>query len=321
MRTDIFWLPTASVQATEVNWLMFCLLLVTGAVLSLVFGLIVLYGWRYRHDSGLDRGAVAQKTWRIETAWTVATLVAFFGLFVWGADLYVRMFHPPANALKIAVIGKQWMWKVEYPGGQREINTLHVPMNRPVELIMSSEDVIHDFAIPAFRMKHDVVPGRYEEIWFTADRAGTYHLFCNQLCGTGHASMVGQVIVMTAQDYQHWLSQNGTSQDLASRGRVLFTQFGCAGCHMAEGRGGNGTVRAPDLDGVYGSPVPLSDRTVVIADDQYIRDSILQPERQVVASFEPLMPSFAGVVHEEDLVALIAFIKSLGARADHGGKG
>jgi cytochrome c oxidase subunit II len=318
MRPDILWLPTASKQAVEVNWLLAGLLLVTGAVLALVFGLMILYMVRYRHDSGLDRGTIAEKTWRFETGWTAVTLLIFFGLFIWGADLYVRLFRPPPDALKIAVIGKQWMWKVEYPGGQREINTIHVPIDRPVELVMSSEDVIHDLAIPAFRVRHDVVPGRTEEIWFTATRPGEYHLFCDQLCGTGHSSMVGAVVAMKAEDYQRWLSENGTGMSLAARGRVLFTQFGCAGCHLAEGRGGNGTVRAPALDGLYGSPVPLADRSVVIADDQYIRDSILQPERQVVASYAPLMPSFSGVVKEEDLVALIAFIKSLGARGEQG---
>ena len=313
MREDILSLPAASVQAGEVDHLLLALLVVTGAVLALVFALMILYMVRYRHDSGLDRGAVATKTWSFEIGWTIATLVVFFGLFLWGANLYVRLFTPPADALKISVIGKQWMWKVEYPGGQREIDTLHVPVNRPVELLLTSEDVIHDFSVPAFRVKHDVVPGRYEDLWFTADKPGAYHLFCTQLCGTGHSSMVGEVIVLTQPDFQRWLSQNGTAVTLAARGRILFTQFGCAGCHMADGRGGNGTVRAPDLDGLYGSPVPLADRSVVIADDQYIRDSIVQPERQVVASYAPLMPSFSGVVSEEDLVALVAFIKSLGA--------
>lgn len=307
-------LPTASVLGRESDWLIAALLLVSLAVLALVFGLMILYIVRYRHDSKLDRGKVARKTWRIEIAWTAATLLVFFGLFLWGADLYLRMFRPPADALKISVVGKQWMWKVEYSGGQREINSLHVPMGRPVELLMTSEDVIHDFSVPAFRIKHDVVPGRYEELWFIADRPGTYHLFCNQLCGVGHSSMVGQVVVMTAPAFQHWLSAHQGSETLAARGRNLFVRFGCAGCHVAGGRGGGGTVRAPDLDGVYGGPVPLSDGSVVIADDQYLHDSILEPRKQVVASYAPLMPSFAGVIGEGDIAALVAFIKSIGPR-------
>ncbi len=317
MTHDLLSLPSASVQAHESDWLMAALLLVTLAVLALVFGLMILYMVRYRHDSGLDRGTVARKTWRFEIAWTAATLVVFFGLFLWGADLYLRMFRPPAAALKISVVGKQWMWKVEYPGGQHEIDALHVPVSRPIELLMTSEDVIHDFSVPAFRIKHDVLPGRYEELWFTADRPGTYHLFCTQLCGVDHAGMVGEVVVMTAPEFQRWLAANGGAETLAARGRDLFVRFGCAGCHVAGGRGGGGTVRAPDLDGLYESPVPLADRSVVIADDQYLRDSILQPEKQVVASYAPLMPSFAGVIGEDDIVALVAFIKSIGPRGEH----
>ncbi len=315
---NILSLPAASVQASESDALLVALLIVTGAVLALVFGLMILYIARYRAGSTLDRGSLGEKSWRFEIGWTAATLVVFFGLFLWGADLYIRMFEPPSDALRISVIGKQWMWKVEYPGGQREIDQLHVPIGRPVELLLTSEDVIHDFAVPAFRVKHDVVPGRYEEIWFTADRKGTYHLFCTQLCGSGHAAMVGQVVALSAPDFSRWLAQNGGAGTLAAQGQVLFMRYGCSGCHGAQGRGGGGTVRAPALDGVYGSPVPLSDGSVVTADDQYLRDSILQPAKQIVASYQPLMPSFQGVVSEEDLVPLIAYIKSLTARGDQG---
>jgi len=311
-------LPSASVHAVEIDWLMAALLGVTMAVLALVFGLMLLYVVRYRHSSPLDRGDVAQKTWRIEVGWTTATLVVFFGLFLWGANLYVRLFQPPANAMKISVIGKQWMWKVEHSGGQHEINALHVPVNRPVELLMTSEDVIHDFAIPAFRIKHDVLPGRYENLWFTATETGTYHLFCTQFCGTDHSAMVGEIVVLSGPDFQHWLTETGASETLAAQGRTLFTRYGCGGCHFADGRGGNGTVRAPPLDGLYRHPVPLSDGTVVTADDRYIRDSILLPNSQVVAGYAPLMPSFSGVVTEEDLIRLIAYIKSLAATEDQG---
>lgn len=309
-----FTLPAASVNAAEVDYLLLALLLLSGAVLALVFGLMFLYVIKYRAGSGIDRGAVAQKTWRIETAWTIATLVIFFGLFIWGADLYVRLFQPPANALKIYVIGKQWMWKVEHSGGQREIDAVHLPVGRPIELVMTSEDVIHDFSVPAFRIKHDVLPDRYETLWFTANRTGTYHLFCTQLCGTGHANMVGEIVAMSAPDYQKWLEQNGTADNLATAGKTLFMRYGCSGCHGGNGAGGaqaGSTARAPPLRGLYGSPVPLSDGTVVTAGDRYIRDSILMPEKQVVASYAPIMPSFSGQISEEDLVKLIAYIKSL----------
>ena len=166
-----FWLPQATTSAPEVDYLIIALLLGSCAILALVFGLILLYMVKYRARSPIDRGALAEKTWRIEIAWTMATLLIFFGLFVWGADLYVRLFQPPPNALKIYVIGKQWMWKVEHPGGQREINALHMPVGRPIQLVMTSEDVIHDFSVPAFRIKHDVLPGRYETLWFTGRRA------------------------------------------------------------------------------------------------------------------------------------------------------
>ena len=309
-----FSLSAASDNAPEVDHLLLALLLISCAVLALVFGLMLLYVIKYRASSDLDRGTIAKKTWRIETAWTAVTLVIFFGLFVWGADLYVRMFEPPAGALKIYVVAKQWMWKVEHSGGQREIDAVHLPIGRPVELVMTSEDVIHDFSVPAFRLKHDVLPGRYETLWFTADRPGTYHLFCTQLCGAGHSSMVGEIVAMPAPEYQKWLEQNGASETLAAAGKTLFMRYGCSGCHGGDGADGNqaaSTVRAPPLAGLYGSPVPLSDGTVVVADDLYIRDSILTPDKQVVASYVPLMPSFAGQIGEEDLLKLIAYIKSM----------
>ena len=309
-----FSLPAASANAPEVDHLLLALLAISAAVLALVFGLMLLYIVKYRAGSGVDRGTIAQKTWRLETGWTIATLAVFFGLFVWGADIYVRLFQPPSGALKIYVIAKQWMWKAEHPGGQREIDAVHLPIGRPIELVMTSEDVIHDFSVPAFRIKHDVLPDRYETLWFTVDRPGTYHLYCTQLCGTSHAKMVGEIVAMRAPDYQGWLEQNGAADTLAEAGKTLFMRYGCSGCHGGNGAGGSqsgSTVRAPRLAGLYGSHVPLSDGTVVPADDRYIRDSILMPEKQLVASYAPVMPSFAGQIGEEDLLKLIAYIKSL----------
>ena len=308
-------LPTVSALGGEADWLIGSLLLVSLLVLGLVMGLMAVYVVRYRHGSALDRGDVAQKTWRIEVAWTAATLVAFFGLFIWGANLFVRIYEPHANALTINVIGKQWMWKVEYPGGQREINELHIPVNRDVQLLLTSEDVIHDFGLPAFRLKRDVLPGRYEALWLNANKIGSYHLFCDQFCGTDHSSMVGTVTVMSGPDYQVWLEQNGTSDGLVADGHALFIRYGCSGCHQAGLSGAGGVVRAPSLNGLYMSPVPLADGGTMIADDRYIHDSIIYPAEQIVASYAPVMPSFKGVIGEDDLVKIIAFIKSLAPQA------
>lgn len=308
------WLPQASTSAAEVDYLILALFLASCAILALVFGLILLYTIKYRAGSEIDRGVLAEKTWRLEVAWTVATLLVFFGLFMWGADLYVRLFQPPSNALKIYVVAKQWMWKVEHQGGQLEINAMHLPIGRPIQLVMTSEDVIHDFSVPAFRIKHDVLPGRYETLWFEVNVPGTYHLFCTQLCGTGHADMLGEIVALSGPEYQTWLQQNGAGETLAKAGEILFMRYGCSGCHGGDGAGGSQSdsmVRAPALAGLYGSPVPLIDGGVVTADDLYIRDCILLPDKRRVAGYPPLMPSFAGQITEEDLLKIIAYIKSL----------
>ena len=304
-------LPAASSFAFESDALMLALMAVSAAVMALVFGLMLTYVVRYRADSGVHRGRLAEKSWYFELGWTSATLVIFFGLFLWAAHLYVRLWQPPADAIKVYVTGKQWMWKAEHAGGQKEINALHVPLGRPVQLVMTSEDVIHDFSVPAFRVKHDVLPGRYTSLWFKAGQPGDFRLFCTQFCGTDHAAMLGWITVLAAPAFEDWLARAGTDMTLADRGRGLFQRFGCGGCHRADRAGGAGTVRAPSLDGLYGSPVPLADGTVVSADDQYLRNAILNPRDQVVAGYEPVMPSFAGQIGEGDLMAVIAYIRSL----------
>ena len=303
-----FQLPVASNFAPEVDHIFIALLVLSSGVIILVLGLIVYFAVRYRASNPLDRGEILEKTWYFETAWTSAMILGFFGLFYWGATVYLREFRPPPNALKVAVVGKQWMWKVQQPGGQKEINSIHVPVGEPVQLLMTSEDVIHDVFIPAFRVKHDVLPGRWETLWFVAEKPGTYDLFCAQLCGSDHSQMRGSIIAMPRSAYQQWLETAGTAVGLVTLGKELFVSLGCAGCH-----GGNGTVRAPSLAGVYNSPVPLSDGRTVIADEGYLRDSILQPKSEIVASYEPKMPSFAGKITNGELEALIAYIKSLGA--------
>ena len=310
----------ASPGASETDWLIGSLLGISCLVLALVLGLMFLYVIRYRHGSGTDRGKLAEKTWRMEVAWTGVTLLAFFGLFIWGADLFVRINKPHPNALTINVIGKQWMWKAEYPGGQREINALHIPLGRDVQLVMTSEDVIHDFGLPAFRIKRDVLPGYYSSLWLHPTRPGDYHIFCDQFCGTDHASMIGTLSVLSGPDYQQWLERNATSTGLVAEGQSLFVARGCSGCHQNGLSGGAGTVRAPSLNGLYMSPVPLSDGTTVIADDRYIHDSIVYPDAQVVASYAPLMPSFRGVLGEDELVRIVAYIKSLASSSVQEGR-
>ena len=236
-------------------------------------------------------------------------------MFIWGADLYLRLFQPPPDAMKIYVIGKQWMWKVEHPGGQREINALHLPIGRPIELVMTSEDVIHDFSVPAFRIKHDVLPGRYETLWFQAETAGTYHLFCTQLCGTGHAQMTGEIVAMTGPEYQKWLEQQGASETLSggrTRPYSCATAAAAATAAMASAATNREARCAPPRSpGFTAVPVTLADGSVVTADDRYIRDCILLPGTQRVAGYPPVMPSFAGQISEEDLLKIIAYIKSL----------
>jgi cytochrome c oxidase subunit 2 len=216
------------------------------------------------------------------------------------------MYKKPADQIDVFVVAKQWMWKTQHSGGQSEIDALHIPVRRPIRLVMASQDVIHSFFIPALRLKHDVVPGRYQDIEIEVDKPGRYHLFCAEYCGTDHSGMIGEIVAMAPADFSAWLARQAPSSPLADEGGKLFRELGCSGCH------GNGSkVRAPPLEGLYGKPVPLSDGSTVVADDKYIRDSILLPRSQIVASYEPLMPSFEGKVSEDQLLRLVIYVKSL----------
>lgn len=305
-----FWPAQASSYAGQLDFLFIGLIVITGLTAGLVFFLLILFAARYRAGSETQRSTPTKKTWRWEVGWTSASLLIFVGLAFWGANLYLTLYQPPSDALQIFVVGKQWMWKAEHPGGQREINALHVPAGRDVRLVMASQDVIHSFFIPALRVKQDVVPGRYESLWFRADRPGRYHLFCAEYCGTDHSRMTGWVTVMEPRAYAGWLRAQGGAHTLADQGANLFRSYGCSGCHEP-----GGTVRAPPLEGLYGSPVPLSDGRILRADEAYIRDSILLPKQDVAAGYDPVMPSFAGQVSEEDLAKLVAYVQSLGSEA------
>ncbi len=298
---------SASNMAPQVDHIYFALLALCGTVALLICLTIVFFCIRYRRGSGADR---TPPTWRqrpFELTWTILPFFIFLGLFFWAAEVFFGMSRPPANATEIYVVGKQWMWKIQHPDGRREINELHIPVGQPVKLIMTSQDVIHDFFIPAFRTKQDVVPGRYTREWFTPTKPGKYHLFCSQYCGTDHSKMVGWVYVMEPAEHARWLAEQPAPDSLVATGERAFHMRGCSGCH-----GVNAAIRAPLLDGIYGKQVPLSDSTLVTADAQYLRDSILLPNKQIAAGYEPIMPTFQGQISEEELNAIIAYLKSPG---------
>jgi cytochrome c oxidase subunit 2 len=306
-----FWPNTAATGAGDVNALFIAELVIAGLITAMVFGMMIGFGLRYRRGSAASRANQATKTWRFEIGWTTATLVAFLVLFVYGAGLYQWLYTAPRGDLEIYVVGKQWMWKMQHPGGQREIDELHVPVNKTVRLVLASQDVIHSFFVPAFRLKRDVVPGTYETAWFKPTKIGEYRLECAEFCGTQHAHMLGRIVVMAPADYARWLTDQNVHESLAQQGEALFRSYGCSGCH-----GASSTVHAPSLDGLYGRIVHLQDGEAVTADERYIRDCILLgASRIVTAGYPPIMPAFAGQIGEDDLIKLVAYIQSLGREA------
>lgn len=295
----------ASSVAGSVDAIFFALMAVCGLIVVGITIAILYFCIRYRAGSEAKREA-RQRSIVFEITWTSATLLGFVGIFIWGAVVYFQMSRPPANASEIHVVAKQWMWKLQHPNGRREINELHLLIGQPVRLVMTSQDVIHDFFVPAFRTKQDVLPGRYTSEWFTPTRAGRYHLFCSEYCGMDHSKMGGWVIVLEPAAYARWLAEEPSSVSMVAAGERLFQARGCAGCHTP-----SATIRAPLLNGIYRRPVALSDSTIVIADDQYLHDSILLPNKQISAGYEPKMPTFQGQLSEEEVMQLIAYIKSL----------
>jgi cytochrome c oxidase subunit 2 len=298
--------PQASSTARDVDLLYFALIALCGTVLIGVLLVMVFFLFKYRRSRRVPRAAYPVRTMPFEISWTVIPLFLFMGLFTWGAILYNDEQKIPAAAMEVDVVGKQWMWKIQHPEGQREINELHVPVGQVVKLVLASEDVIHSFYLPAFRIKQDVVPGRFTTEWFKATKPGTYHIFCAEYCGKDHSRMRGQVVVMSPEDYQGWLTSGKPQPSLAFAGERVFRTLGCSGCHI-----GSAIVRAPPLEDVYGHPVALQSGRVILADDAYLRDSILQPARDISAGYEPVMPSYQGQISEEQLFELIAYLKSL----------
>src|SRR5437867_9059252 len=267
---------------------------------------IVFFFFKYHRKDSNAVGIVTPEDSRLEAVWMIVPLMLSLAMFGWGAVVYVDYRNTPLDTLDVYMIGKQWMWKAQQPNGLMEINELHVPVGRNVRLILASEDVIHDFFVPAFRVKMDVVPGHYNTMWFRPTKPGRYHFFCSQYCGTNHAVMGGWVTVMEPDEYAKWLSGTSASGDPLAVGEKLYSELACNTCHLPDGKG-----RGPSYYGLYGSKVKLADGSTVLADDNYIRESILQPNAKIVAGFQPVMPSFQGLVTEDQILALTAYIKSM----------
>jgi len=309
---SIFSLPEATTHAERVDQIFYGLLVLSGLTMLVVFALVLVLAIRYRRGSGAKRGPLPEIVSReFEIGWTSATIFLFAFLFWWAASADLSSLAAPAGALEIHVVAKQWMWKTQHPNGAREIDALHIPVDKPVRLVMTSQDVIHSFFVPAFRVKQDVVPGREAEIWFQATKTGVFPLLCAEYCGTDHSMMRGRIIVMRQEDYADWLTKQPEGDDLAHVGAKLFVARGCSGCHADASK-----VHAPKLAGLYGRSVQLSDGRQVKADDGYIRDSILQPKRDITAGFQPIMPSYAGLLDDGEVQSITAYIRSLASQTE-----
>jgi cytochrome c oxidase subunit 2 len=296
----------ASNFAAEVDYLYLFMVAVTVVFSAGIFGAVFYFAIRYRRRSDTEIPVATHTGMLLEVVWSVIPFGITMVMFGWGASIFFKESRPPDNATQIYIVAKQWMWKLQHPEGQREINELHIPVGRPVKFTMTSEDVIHSFFIPAFRTKQDVVPGRYSTVWLTPTKAGKYHLFCAEYCGTKHSGMIGWVYVMEQNQYQEWLNGGASMGSMAEKGGKLFDDLACSNCHKQDGSG-----RCPSLVGLFRKHVQLADGRVITADEAYLRESILQPAAKVVAGFQPLMPTFQGLVNEEGVVQLIEYIKSL----------
>lgn len=299
--------PSASTISGKVDALYFYLSGVTIFFTLLISGVLIFFVIKYRRRNPFEIPRPIAGSHKLETLWSVIPFIIAMSMFAWGAQVYFQMYRPPNNAVEIYVVGKQWMWKIQHSTGQREINQLHVPAGRKIKLIMTSEDVIHDFFVPAFRVKADVLPGRYTTQWFEATKPGTYHLFCAEFCGMNHSGMIGSVIVMQPTQFDEWLSGSAGQQSPAVAGQQLYESLGCVSCHGAQGEGGRG----PALTGLFGKQVFLTNGQTIVADEGYVRESIENPSAKLVNGFGPIMPTFQGQVTPDQLIQIMAFIKSL----------
>ena len=299
----------ASSIAPEWDRLFYFLTALTVFFSALIFALVFYFAIKYRRRQKDEIPPQNEGNLVLELGWTIIPAIICVFLFGWSSEVFMRTQRPPAASTEIFVVGKQWMWKVQHPEGPREINQLHVPLGVPIKLTMTSEDVIHDFGIPAFRVKKDVVPGIYSTEWFTATQEGEYHLFCDQYCGMGHSHMVGTVVVMKPEAYERWLTSQMNVKPMAAEGERLFGQLGCNTCHPGQGKNAG-----PSLQGLFGSQVKLQNGKTLTADEGFIREAILGP--QAVAGYPALMPTFQGQMNEEEVLELVAYIKSLGPHAE-----
>ena len=305
---------SASSVAGDVDLLYFFILAVSSFFTILVTLAVVYFAVRFRRRHPDEVGHDIHGSITLELVWTFIPFVLAMVMFFWGADLFFKLSRPPADSMDVFVVGKQWMWKVQHPEGVREINELHVPINRNVRITLGSEDVLHDYYIPAFRVKMDAVPGKLTTMWFRATKPGTYHIFCAEYCGTQHSGMIGQVIAMEPNDYEAWLAGGRSTGTAVENGEKLFTSLACITCHKPDASG-----RGPVLAGVFGSTVQLMDGRKVVVDENYIRESIMNPQAKIVLGYQPIMPTFQGTVSEENLLQLIAYIKTLKAPAPKAG--
>ena len=297
----------ASTFAKDVDGLYFALCAVTAFFTLIIYFLIAFFSVKYRRGTQVDRSNPPASNHKLEAVWIIIPLAISLVLFVWSADVFFKMMKMPDDAMEVLAVGKQWMWKFQSPTGHREINELHVPVGRKIKVTMISQDVLHDLYFPAFRVKSDVLPGRYTSLWFEATKVGTYHIFCAEYCGDQHSGMVGRVVVMDPVDYQSWLSGGNASETPSAAGERLFTQTGCNTCHQA-----GGTGRAPALEGIFGTEVALDNGGTARVDEDFLRESITNPRARIHAGYDPIMPTYAGQISEEGIMHLIAYIKSLG---------
>ena len=300
------WPAAASASAGETDTLIWLFTALTLLLVVPIFVGITFFAIRYREGNKVNRAYSDNRDRSLELTWMIGPFILTLIFFAWGAQMFMVHKTPPANATRIEAIGRQWMWKYQHPGGQMEINDLHVPAGEPILINMISQDVIHSLYIPALRIQMETLPGRYTQLWFNADRTGVYRIFCSEFCGTDHSAMDGLLTIMTPADYAKWLQQAGSSISLAAAGGALFTNYGCNGCH------GNGSsVRAPSLAGLWGSDVKLANGSVIKADDNYLRDKILNPDRNLLAGYKQVMPAFKGVIPEDEVERLITYIKTI----------
>jgi cytochrome c oxidase subunit 2 len=308
MFTNLPFFPQqASAQAGQVDAIYFFMVAVTAFFSLLIATLVVVFAIKYRRRDDDEIGVAIHGSLALELLWTFIPLGIAMVMFAWGAKVFFDLYRPPVGAMEIFIVGKQWMWKAQHADGVREINELHVPIGRPVKLIMGSEDVIHSYYIPAFRVKADVIPGRYNSLWFTATKPGRYKLFCAEYCGTKHSGMIGWVTAMEPVDFQTWLSGGPATASPLAAGEKLFNQLACNSCHT-----GNAQGRGPILQGIYGKSIQLQGGGTANVDDPYLRESIVNPQAKIVAGFQPIMPTFQGLVTEEQLLQLIAYVRALG---------